>query len=150
MWSWGSSRMSEPVPDRRDENGNLPVLCRLHGGPHDGDRMVLPWARLRIDLSLWEGPFITDCYLVGYRLRSRWNGGIEADYDFDDPEPEFAAPEPTFVPVQRSISRSNNRRRAMVGVLALVVLAAVRYRERLIARWMEYRAFSEDFRTWQR
>jgi hypothetical protein len=62
------------------------VTARLHGGPHDGETVEMPWARLEMRLLRWTDNFIEDMLEDVYRLRPPWRGQELAHYDFVDPE----------------------------------------------------------------
>lgn len=59
------------------------VTARLHGGPCDGEAVLMPWARIDLPMIRWEEDvLITDMY----RLRGPWRGQAIAHYEFVENE----------------------------------------------------------------
>jgi len=82
------------------------VQAHLHGGPHDGETMMVPWARIDIPVLRWEGD---EAVVSQYRLSAPWRGQNTAEYRFVDPTPApIAAPvvRPIVVPVVGVVARA--------------------------------------------
>src|ERR1700679_818339 len=70
-----------PPPD-------IQITAHLHGGPHDGETMGLPWPKLKLPLGTWDGD---ECHEVMYELRGRWLGHQrDVHYRFVEPAVELA------------------------------------------------------------
>lgn len=53
------------------------VQGQLHGGPHDGETVLLPWARIVLPMARWEGEAMIT---TDYRLDGPWRGQTIAHY----------------------------------------------------------------------
>lgn len=65
------------VPDAR-------VQGHLHGGPHDGETVLLPWARIEVPMVHWEGD---EMIVSKYRLAGLWLYQVDVPYSYVEPEP---------------------------------------------------------------
>lgn len=61
-----------PVPEPR-------VSGHLHDGPHDGETIHMPWARIEVPVGRWEGEEWVESI---YRLDGPWRGQATAHYRF--------------------------------------------------------------------
>lgn len=62
---------------------DLVVSGHLHDGPHDGETIPMPWARIEVPVGRWEGEEWVESI---YRLDGPWRGQARAEYRFV-PEP---------------------------------------------------------------
>lgn len=61
------------------------VTAYLHGGPRDGESIVLPWAMYDLHLPDWDKG-VLDGVADLYRLRDPWRGQEAAHYRYVEPE----------------------------------------------------------------
>lgn len=59
-----------PLPEAR-------VSGHLHDGPHDGETILMPWARTEIPVGRWEGDEWVESI---YHLVGPWRGQDTAEY----------------------------------------------------------------------
>jgi len=59
-----------PVPE-------VHVSAHLHDGPHDGEVVQMPWARVELPMVRWEGALMVESL---YRLDGPWRGQDTAHY----------------------------------------------------------------------
>jgi len=64
------------------------VQARMHGGPHDGEIVSMPWARVDVPVLGWDGD---EPVVSMYRLAGPWRGQATAEYEFVEPETEEKA-----------------------------------------------------------
>ena len=55
------------------------VCAHIHDGPHDGETLMMPWARLEVPMFGWDGDRLVESL---YRLIGLWGGQAEAHYQF--------------------------------------------------------------------
>lgn len=67
--------MTGPIPEAY-------VAGHLRGGPHDGETIWMPWARIEVPMTRWEGEtMITSVY----KLAAPWRGQADAQYEYVQP-----------------------------------------------------------------
>lgn len=71
-----------PIPEAR-------VTATLHGGPHDGETFMLPWARVELAVAAFDGDEMVESV---YELVGPWLGQDEATYRYREPEPAIPIP----------------------------------------------------------
>jgi hypothetical protein len=64
------------------------VQAQLHGGPHDGETVLMPWARLDLPMVAWLQEDLVESL---YRLSGPWRGQSVAHYQFVEPKTEEKA-----------------------------------------------------------
>lgn len=57
----------------------------MHEGPHDGETVDMPWARLEISFFRFDSPGLEGIGEDTYRLRGPWRGQECAHYDYLEP-----------------------------------------------------------------
>jgi hypothetical protein len=55
------------------------VRAHIHDGPHDGETLTMPWARLEVPIFGWDGDRLVESL---YRLKGLWGGQADAHYQF--------------------------------------------------------------------
>jgi hypothetical protein len=55
------------------------VCAHIHDGPHDGETLMMPWARIEVPMFGWDGDRLVESL---YRLNGRWCGQDDAHYQF--------------------------------------------------------------------
>lgn len=64
------------------------VSGHLHDGPHDGETIPMPWARIEVPVGRWEGE---EWVVSVYKLDGPWRGQDTAHYRYV-PEVVVVAP----------------------------------------------------------
>jgi hypothetical protein len=64
------------------------VTAHLAGGPHDGETLQMPWARVEVPMVRWEDNQMVESL---YRLSAPWRGQATAEYRFVEPRIEEQA-----------------------------------------------------------
>jgi hypothetical protein len=65
------------------------VYAHIHDGPHDGETVMMPWARIEVPMFAWDGDRLVESL---YRLNSPWRGQDDAHYLFvEQADQELAA-----------------------------------------------------------
>lgn len=67
------------------------VTATLRGGPHDGETLMLPWARAEIRFPHWESLMTDTTTGDVYRLVGPWRGQDTAEYKFVEPAADAKA-----------------------------------------------------------
>lgn len=61
------------------------VRATMHGGPRDGEEVLMPWARIEFAFPRFEGGGLEGIEEDRYRLRGPWRGQEWAHFDYVAP-----------------------------------------------------------------
>jgi hypothetical protein len=64
------------------------VQGQLHGGPHDGETIQMPWARIEVPVLRWVDD---EPVMSVYQLQGPWRGQALAHYQYAEPRVEGEA-----------------------------------------------------------
>lgn len=78
--------MKSPIPEAY-------VHGHLHGGPHDGETVMMPWARVEVPMLDWTDDEPVESRYV---LCGPWRGQDTAHYEWIDPMPPKPARRPNL------------------------------------------------------
>lgn len=73
--------MTSPIPEAY-------VQAHMHGGPHDGEIVPMPWARIEVPMTRWDAEQMLESL---YRLSGPWRGQATAHYQYVEPAVEERA-----------------------------------------------------------
>jgi hypothetical protein len=97
-----------PLPEAR-------VSGHLHDGPHDGEIILMPWARTEIPVGRWEGEEWVESI---YHLVGPWRGQDTAEYRYVPVPVEAPIPAPARPGLVAQVCLWLSRRLAELGMRA--------------------------------